>query len=149
MSKLLHLSPLLSLLTYVSATLIHTNTALQPSVFNLPKSYAALGDSFSAGLGSGFFLNKSADGSDIVCARQNGSYPTQLLELNPFVDDHPSFEFTACSGDVLDDIDGQVAKLTGKKFDLITLTIGGNDFGFSDSAEACVYPTLAEGIKDF
>jgi hypothetical protein len=35
---------------------------------------------------------------------------------------------------VLADIDGQLKKLEGKKFDLITLTIGGNDFGFGDVA---------------
>ena len=32
--------------------------------FNLPKSYAALGDSFSSGLGSGQFLSNSRDRLD-------------------------------------------------------------------------------------
>jgi hypothetical protein len=43
-----------------------------------------------------------------------------------------SFDFTACSGDVLDDIDGQVAKLAGRRVDLVTLAMGGNDFGFAN-----------------
>jgi hypothetical protein len=71
----------------------------------------------------------------VECLRQDGSYPTQLLEVIPGLlgQDQP-FDFTACSGDVLDDIDAQVAKLTGRKFDLLTLTIGGNDFGFANIA---------------
>jgi hypothetical protein len=32
--------------------------------FSLPKSYAALGDSYASGLGSGFFTNNSRDGVD-------------------------------------------------------------------------------------
>jgi hypothetical protein len=98
------------------------------------------------------------------CIRQDGSYPTQLLQFLPFLlpKDQP-FDFTACTGDVLDDIDGQIAKLTGRKFDVLTVTIGGNDFGFSDIAVryhcliarqntnsafqvACAYATITPGV---
>lgn len=70
----------------------------------------------------------------VQCQRQNGSYPSQLFELNPFNSNPSSFDFVACSGDELDDIDAQIAKLAYKKFDLVTLTISGNDFGFGDIA---------------
>jgi lysophospholipase L1-like esterase len=116
---------------------------------HLPRNYAAIGDSFSAGLGSGAFIKNSRDGRDLECIRQDGSYPSQLSKIIPFSKHNSSFEFTACSGDKLDDIDGQVANLTAlhTKFDLITLTIGGNDFGFGDIARACVYPTLAANFS--
>ena len=100
----------------------------------------------------------------VECIRQDGSYPTQLLQFLPFLlpKDQP-FDFIACSGDVLDDIDGQIAKLTGRKFDVLTVTIGGNDFGFGDIAvrdhylsaksntngafqRACAYATITPGV---
>jgi lysophospholipase L1-like esterase len=129
---------------------VFTLTAANPvRQHHLPRNYAAIGDSFSAGLGSGAFLNNSRDGRDIECIRQDGSYPSQLLKIIPFTKHDSNFEFTACSGDKLDDIDGQVTKLTAlpTRFDLITLTIGGNDFGFGDIARACVYPTLAANFS--
>lgn len=43
---------------------IATPIASRSGSIHLPKNYAALGDSFAAGLGSGHFLNSSADGSD-------------------------------------------------------------------------------------
>lgn len=71
-------------------------------------------------------------------------------------------DFVTCSGDELDDIDSQVAKLAGKKFDILTVTIGGNDFGFGDIAvrnehcmayqiltvfqRTCAYATLSPGV---
>ena len=54
---------LLALLTYTSATPIVQQNSRSGSI-DLPKSYAALGDSFAAGVGSGFFLNNSRDTSD-------------------------------------------------------------------------------------
>jgi hypothetical protein len=54
---------LLALLAYTSATPIVQQKS-RSGFINLPKSYAALGDSFAAGLGSGFFLNNSRDASD-------------------------------------------------------------------------------------
>jgi hypothetical protein len=54
---------LLALLAYTSATPIVQQKSRSGSI-DLPKSYAALGDSFAAGVGSGFFLNNSRDASD-------------------------------------------------------------------------------------
>jgi hypothetical protein len=60
---LLQAGSLFALLTFASATPIVQQTS-RSGFIDLPKSYAALGDSFAAGLGSGFFLNHSADASD-------------------------------------------------------------------------------------
>lgn len=123
---------LLALVACVSATPVERRqTAMQN--FHLPTSFAALGDSFSAGIGSGKFLTSSADGSDNACGRMDGSYPWQLFNLKPFEEPLESFpDFYSCSGDIMDNIDGQVAKLNGKKVDAITLSISGNDFKFGD-----------------
>jgi hypothetical protein len=102
-----------------------------PGTFHLPTSFAAFGDSYSAGIGAGNFLQQSADGQDNPCARFSGSYPYQLWQYNPFETTIPWNEFYSCSGNVLADINGQVAKLSGKKVDLATLSISGNDFDFA------------------
>jgi len=92
---------------------------------------AALGDSYSAGLGSGKFLSDSEDGRDNACARMDGSYPWLLSKLNPFhIGQGHLPSFVSCSGNLLEDIDGQIERLGGKKFDIITLSISGNDFKF-------------------
>ncbi|KAH7369710.1 SGNH hydrolase-type esterase domain-containing protein [Rhexocercosporidium sp. MPI-PUGE-AT-0058] len=143
MTSLLQVSALLALFGFVTSTPIRAENKSEACVFSLPSSYAALGDSFAAGLGSGFSVD-----DDIKCQRQNGSYPSQLFELNPFNGNPSAFDFVACSGDELDDIDVQVAKLAHKRFDLITLTISGNDFGFGDIADACVYQTRSPNITN-
>ena len=93
-------------------------------------SYAALGDSFGAGIGAGTLLSEdnSADGRNNICARMSKSYPeiTKTF-LSQRV---TSYEFLACSGDVLNDIDGQVSTLLGHQPNAISLSISGNDFGF-------------------
>jgi hypothetical protein len=60
---LLLFGSLFALLTYTSATPIVQQTS-RSHFIDLPKSYAAVGDSFAAGLGSGYFLNNSRDASD-------------------------------------------------------------------------------------
>lgn len=105
---------------------------LTPASFpHLPIKVAALGDSYSAGLGSGRFLTGSNDGRDNACARMDGSYPWLLSKLNPFhigVGHLP--DFVSCSGNRLVDIDKQIQNLQGRKFDAVTLSISGNDFTF-------------------
>lgn len=113
-----------SLLTYVHAS---------PLSKRIPQNfvYAAFGDSFSAGIGAGTFVGGSADGLDNKCARMTEAYPAQLK--NTFLREKVSqFDFLSCSGDVLDDIDGQVAKLIGNKIDVASLSISGNDFNFGN-----------------
>ncbi|CZT08314.1 hypothetical protein WAI453_007309 [Rhynchosporium graminicola] len=93
-------------------------------------------------------MQYSSNAFEVKCQRQSGSYPAQLFNINPFFGDSSSFDFVACSGDKLEDIDAQVKKLAQKKFDLITLTISGNDFGFGNIAGACVYQTRSANITN-
>jgi lysophospholipase L1-like esterase len=94
-------------------------------------AYAAFGDSFSAGIGAGLFFEGSPDGLDNYCARMTSSYPAKLA--NSFFRGMVSqFDFLSCSGDVLEFIDGQVAKLLGNLVDVASLSITGNDFNFGN-----------------
>jgi lysophospholipase L1-like esterase len=91
--------------------------------------YVALGDSYSSGVGTGDY-----DSSSGSCHRSPDAYPSLWDSAN-----HPaSFDFVACSGaktaDVLAD---QVSALSASTT-LVSITIGGNDAGFSSVMTDCV-----------
>ncbi|MDX3096927.1 SGNH/GDSL hydrolase family protein [Streptomyces sp. ME19-03-3] len=91
--------------------------------------YAALGDSYSAGVGSGSY--DSASGS---CYRSSKAFPRLWANAHS-----PSgFSFTACSGATTSDVlNNQLAPLNSSTT-LVSISIGGNDAGFSDVMTTCV-----------
>lgn len=91
--------------------------------------YAALGDSYSAGVGSGSY--DSASGS---CYRSSKAYPALWAAAHT-----PSgFSFTACSGaKTADVLNSQLGALSASTT-LVSISIGGNDAGFSDVMTTCV-----------
>jgi lysophospholipase L1-like esterase len=95
-----------------------------PGVVN----YVALGDSYSAGVGTGVYDPASGD-----CARSPLSYPPLWAsEHNP-----ASFRFVACSGATTGDVRGDQITALDPGTDLVTITIGGNDAGFADVLRTC------------
>lgn len=92
-------------------------------------AYVALGDSYSAGVGSGGYLRASGG-----CARSARAYPYLWAAAHS----PASFDFTACSGATTSDVVGsQLGPLTASTA-LVSITIGGNDAGFSDVMTTCV-----------
>ena len=92
------------------------------------ENYVALGDSYSSGTGAGDY------GDSGSCKRSANSY-AQL-----WADSHSvnSFTFVACSGAVTSDVlNGQIGSLSADT-NFVTITIGGNDAGFSDVMIACI-----------
>jgi len=91
--------------------------------------YVALGDSYSSGLGAGSYISSSGS-----CDRSNNAYPEQWAgAYSP-----ASFVSVACAGATTADvISGQVSALSGSTT-LVSITIGGNDAGFSSVMETCV-----------
>lgn len=89
--------------------------------------YVALGDSFSAGVGT-------RDRAD-SCYRSPLGYPVLVAQAEGL-----ALDYQACSGAVTGDVlDTQVAAL-GAETELVTMTIGGNDVGFVDVVLACGKP---------
>ncbi|HWS35646.1 MAG TPA: SGNH/GDSL hydrolase family protein [Actinoplanes sp.] len=88
--------------------------------------YAALGDSYSSGVG--------APGQGGICLRSSQSYgPRWAARNNP-----ATFQFLACGGATTDDVrNGQVPALNAGA-DLISITIGGNDAGFAPTVVTCL-----------
>jgi hypothetical protein len=78
--------------------------------FSWVTRYAAVGDSFAAGIGIGTLLTDS-DAS--ACSRYDGAYPLKVQqEVQAKI-----FDFTACSGDTSKDIvQTQIAKLSNAPY---------------------------------
>ncbi|KNB49656.1 SGNH/GDSL hydrolase family protein [Streptomyces caatingaensis] len=90
-------------------------------------AYVALGDSYSSGVGAGSY-------QDDACKRSAKAYPALWAAAHG----PASFAFTACSGARTGDVLGkQLAPLTAST-GLVSLSVGGNDAGFSDTMTACV-----------
>ena len=111
--------------------------------------YLGLGDSYSSGEGAYDYLT-GTDESDNMCHLSHLSYPYLIgatLDMN-------SYESVACSGataqhvskhaqydDSDDNLPGaqkQIDFVSAKRPDAITLTLGGNDIGFSDILRKCI-----------
>lgn len=92
-------------------------------------AYVALGDSYSAGNGAGNYISSSGD-----CHRSNSAYPALWASAHS----PSSFTFAACSGAVTSDVTGSQLGGLNSSTGLVTVTIGGNDAGFSDVITTCV-----------
>ncbi|MFF3908960.1 SGNH/GDSL hydrolase family protein [Streptomyces sp. NPDC001848] len=120
---------------YVSSLLLALGLALtgtavaQASPLAAATGYVALGDSYSSGVGAGSYLSSGGD-----CDRSTKAYPYLWQAAHA----PASFSFMACSGakttDVLSSQLGTLGAATG----LVSITIGGNDAGFSDVMTTCV-----------
>lgn len=90
--------------------------------------YAALGDSYSSGVGTGVY-----DPASGACDRSPLSYPSLwVAEHQP-----ASFEFAACSGARTADVLATQISALRPGTGLVTITIGGNDAGFAPVLQTC------------
>ncbi|MBY8887656.1 SGNH/GDSL hydrolase family protein [Streptomyces sp. PTM05] len=90
-------------------------------------NYVALGDSYSAGVGStSDYLNS--------CDQSTAAYPYLYSKAAGV----SSFSFEACTGATAPDIESSQMGPLNSGTTLVSLTDGGNDVGFSDVMETCV-----------
>lgn len=94
--------------------------------------YVALGDSYSSGTGTRTYF-------DSGCQKSVYAYPYLLSQQRA----NTQLVFSACSGaKTADVLNNQVSSLTtGTRF--VTITIGGNDAGFSSVITECAKPAWA------
>lgn len=90
------------------------------------ENYVAMGDSYSAGNGA------NSTNLDAACNRNTYAYPYLLAQQRG-----SALTFVACSGAVTSDIVNTQAAAASSSTNLVTLTIGGNDVGFSSLIIAC------------
>jgi lysophospholipase L1-like esterase len=90
-------------------------------------NYAALGDSFSSGVGTGSY---TVDGG---CKRSVYAYPYLYTQRHPGT----SLSFLACSGAKTSDLLATQIQAVTSSTTLVTMTIGGNDIGFANLIYQC------------
>ncbi len=113
---------------------------LIPAASAAASQYAALGDSYSAGVGSRVFYEESGE-----CDRSPDAYPPKIASKHSY-----TLNFEACSGAKTPEvIEKQLGKLTSSTA-LVTITIGGNDAGFSNVMLNCAlyYFTCGSAISE-
>ncbi len=89
-------------------------------------NYVALGDSYSSGVGTG---NESGS-----CGQSPSAYPALWATANA----PASFTFAACSGATTGDVISSQLSSLSSSTTLVSITIGGNDVGFTSIMETCV-----------
>lgn len=112
--------------------------------FRDSKGFVALGDSYSAGIGTGLDGDYLASEGD--CRRGQHGYPLLLhLDMNNATKTNTSMQWLSCTGAQTKDILSgtalsQVDLLnTSLPLDFATLSVGGNDLGFFDVMNACIF----------
>lgn len=88
--------------------------------------YVALGDSYSAGNGA------NSTNLDSSCNRNTYAYPYLLAQQKGL-----ALSFVACSGAVTGDVINSQSNALSSTTKLVTITIGGNDIGFTSLILAC------------
>ena len=99
-------------------------------------NYVALGDSYSSGTGAGSYnLNSS-------CQRGTSAYPYLVAQAKGY-----SLNFVACSGaTTVDEINQQVSALNSGT-NVVTLTAGGNDVGFTSLIINCTLLNCVSSVN--
>jgi hypothetical protein len=121
--------PLPALVTGAVAVAITATSvlAIAPTASAATGGYVALGDSYSAGVGStDNYLND--------CDQSTAAYPYLYQQAAA----PGSFSFQACTGATAPDIEGSQLSALGTGTSLVSLTDGGDDVGFGDVMEDCV-----------
>lgn len=100
--------------------------------------YVALGDSYSSGVGAGSYTSSSGS-----CDRSTNAYSQLWANVN-----HPaSYTSAACSGATTSTvISSQMAALT-RATTLVSITVGGNDVGFSSVMQTCVLSSTSTCVS--
>lgn len=100
--------------------------------------YVALGDSYSSGVGAGSYTSSSGS-----CDRSTNAY-SQL-----WANAHAPAAYTsvACSGATTDTVISSQLSALSSSTTLVSITIGGNDVGFSNIMETCVLGSTSSCVS--
>ncbi|GAB3799873.1 SGNH/GDSL hydrolase family protein [Micromonospora zhanjiangensis] len=115
--------------------IVATFTLANPAQAAAGDRYVALGDSYAAGLGAG-----SESGS---CKRSPNAYPALWAAANA----PASFTSVACSGATTSDVINSQLSALSSSTTLVSVTVGGNDVGFSSIMTTCVLQGTTECVN--
>ena len=89
--------------------------------------YVALGDSYSSGVGTRVFYKESGS-----CSRSPDAYGPKIAQARGY-----ALSFQACSGATTTEVNSKQLGPLSSSTALVTITIGGNDAGFSEVLISC------------
>ncbi len=92
-------------------------------------AYVALGDSYSSGVGAGSYIGSSGS-----CDQSTNAYPARWDAANQ----PASYVSEACSGATTATVLSTQLSALSPATTLVSITVGGNDVGFSSVMETCV-----------
>jgi lysophospholipase L1-like esterase len=122
--------------TQIAAAQVHPQSST--TEFSWIRNFASIGDSYSAGLGSGERL-------EFYCSRYAQSYPNILHTSLLGNDDQRTHQFLSCSGATSTKILNKQVSVLGDSIDLLTISAGGNDIGLTPILSNCVYQFYMAG----
>ncbi len=96
-------------------------------------NYVALGDSYSSGTGTRSYTLNS------TCQRGVYAYPYLVAQARA----NTSLNFVACSGATTTDVMNSQISAVVSSTNIVTITIGGNDAGFSSVVTKCAEPFVS------
>src|SRR3954470_10756447 len=99
----------------------------------LADNYVALGDSYSSGTGTRDYSLNSG------CQRGPYAYPALIKADRP----NTNLTFVACSGAKTGDVLANQVQSLSTSTNIVTITIGGNDAGFSSVITKCAEPLVS------
>jgi lysophospholipase L1-like esterase len=101
-------------------------------------TYAALGDSYSSGVGTGSYTLDSA------CKRSVYAYPYLWAQKHPGT----TLSFVACSGAKTSDLLSTQMQAVTSATTLVTMTVGGNDIGFANLIYQCTLSDCSAALDN-
>jgi len=115
----------LAAMTVSTATL---SLVASPASAQSAVSYVAFGDSYASGVGAGTAISSSGS-----CDRFSGAYPALWAAAN----NPASFDFAACSGATISDVQSLELPALSQATTLVSVTVGGDDADFTSVLETC------------
>ncbi|HEY4451915.1 MAG TPA: SGNH/GDSL hydrolase family protein [Solirubrobacteraceae bacterium] len=113
---------------------------LVPAAVAGASQYVALGDSYSSGVGTRVFYSESGS-----CKRSPEAYGPKVAAAKGY-----TLSFQACSGAKTTDVNANQLGTLSSTTALVTITIGGNDAGFSNVILNCAlyYFTCGSAVNE-
>jgi lysophospholipase L1-like esterase len=129
--------PMAAALT-VGATVAAALAVAVPASAQSSVRYAALGDSYSSGVGAGSYISSSGS-----CDRSTKAYSALWDTANQ----PAAYTSVACSGATTSTVISSQLSALSSATTLVSITIGGNDVGFSSTMETCVLSSTSTCVK--
>jgi lysophospholipase L1-like esterase len=133
-------SAVLALLTCAAVLAAAALPVLAPAAASAQSAvhYVALGDSYSSGVGAGSYIGSSGS-----CDRSTNAYPALWDSANQ----PATYVSEACSGATIATVLSSQLSALSAATTLVSITVGGNDVGFSSVMETCVLSSTSTCVS--